>query len=446
MRTRVGVLLGILTLSVCLYMPAAAASKVSDIPQDEVCTRVGNEDVLHEGRFLRWLLNDHGVSLQCIDSDNDGEQTTAERKRLITSERPNCKRQDQDAVLLARDFVDAMLRYGKERFEVRPEKNHSGPFLVEGLFGTPATLTLKCLAAQKKKPDSSQVPKPFKLSETEVAGWKLKLRGDQGSLQYDRVADKDDYKSKAKSAEISFTDDALKDKTTYNLTAAVGLDSGPIRDPANYAAYRFIPYVKMDYTHVTPLKKGESDVNKVAYGLLGSAYFEPKNSFIHSKLSFDPQFVTDVEGKSRLFGSTIALDPTLIFDGWTFPGGKIPVAGLFYYQFDVAALVRIGRVLESGGSASLEHTNNFIFWGSSWDLVLKGHQKSVLSPAKLTFHYHSLQGEGALFDRVEQFTSKLALELTDDGNVDVSVSYDTGRDYEKFDKRRLWKAALGYKF
>ena len=201
------------------------------------------------------------------------------RKRLITSDRPKCKKPDQSAVLRARDFVDAVLKQQNEYFEVRPEKNHGGPFLVEGLFGTPATFTLKCLAAQKKKQDASQLPKPFKLSETEVAGWKLKLRGDQGSLQYDRVADKDDYKSKAKSAEISFADDALKDKATYNLTAAVGLDSGPIREAANYMAYRFIPYVKMDYTHVTPLKKGESDVNKVAYGLLGSAYFEPKNSF-----------------------------------------------------------------------------------------------------------------------------------------------------------------------
>ena len=78
MRTRVSVVSGILALSASVCVPAAAtATKVSDIPQDEVC---GSEDVLHEGRFLRWLLNDHGVSLQCIDADNDGEQTTAEKK------------------------------------------------------------------------------------------------------------------------------------------------------------------------------------------------------------------------------------------------------------------------------------------------------------------------------------------------------------------------------
>src|SRR5262249_51187524 len=148
-----------------------------------------------------------------------------------------------------------------------------------------------------------------------------------------------------------------------------------IEDLPRSSLYQFIPYVKWDKTHFEPLKKG-SELEKVAFGALGVWYYLPDNAFINSKLSFDPQWVTDEVGNTGLFGMTIKYDPPFIwrYDGKvdTFPGPRRDFAGLFNYQWDVLGVVRAGYVFDDGGNPSLSLTKNFLYYGPQVGLTVSG--------------------------------------------------------------------------
>jgi hypothetical protein len=44
------------------------------------------------------------------------------------------------------------------------------------------------------------------------------------------------------------------------------------------------------------------------------------------------------------------------------------------------------------------------------------------------------------------FSADLSYALDKDGDIDVTLSYQKGREYETFEERDLLKASLGYKF
>lgn len=79
-------------------------------------------------------------------------------------------------------------------------------------------------------------------------------------------------------------------------------------------------------------------------------------------------------------------------------------------------------------------------------LSLSGIEDSGWDQVKFNTSYFVLaRGEGK-FSQIEMFSASLTYMFTKDGDMDISLIYETGRDYEKFDKRDLLKTSFGYKF
>ena len=57
-----------------------------------------------------------------------------------------------------------------------------------------------------------------------------------------------------------------------------------------------------------------------------------------------------------------------------------------------------------------------------------------------------LYREHGVFRQVPYFNAELSYSLDKDGDVDISLTYQRGREYETFEERDVLKAALGYKF
>jgi hypothetical protein len=430
-----------------LVVPTLAHAEELDlkkIPQKKVCERVagpGATSRVNPDRFSYWLFDEFKIGRSC-ERDSGGAIRLMASTDMVSSEQ--CSEKEKDAIYEAREYVGFLLRDTRQD-NFRVETALTGRLKAADLFSTPPRAQVFCLRVEPAGQKS--VPELPKLSETKIGGWQLKLRGDQDSLKY--KSSDPDYKTKAKSASLSITDDALKGSSSYSTNITLGLDSGKIEDLPRSSLYQFIPYVKWDKTHFEPLKKG-SELEKVAFGALGVWYYLPDNAFINSKLSFDPQWVTDEVGNTGLFGMTIKYDPTFIwrYDGKvdTFPGPRRDFAGLFNYQWDVLGVVRAGYVFDDGGNPSLSLTKNFVYYGPQVGLTISGLEDTGWENLKLNLSYFNLtRGEGP-FAHVEKFTGALTYMFTKDGNVDVTLSYESGREYEKFEKAELWKTSFGYKF
>jgi predicted porin len=106
----------------------------------------------------------------------------------------------------------------------------------------------------------------------------------------------------------------------------------------------------------------------------------------------------------------------------------------------------VGKVFDPGSVPNLLLTGNFFYWGPQWSLTAAGLQGGLLEPLTLNVSYYYLYGESGQFDHINSFKAELGYKLTKDANVQLNLSYERGRDLEKFDDRDLWKTSLGYKF
>ncbi len=456
------VAVALLVSSVGIPHPALAEDKVA-IPQDEVCERdpasSNNGFKVHPGRLLRWLFEKYEISGKCV-ADRDGNETYVERAALIVSvpkERErNCKK-DADGLLQARNRIDDIFFDRVPTLKARVPAGD--PRKIDRLsavdFVQGKSVTIVCLAVTPRSDsvEDKTEDKVGKLSDLKVGGWKVKLRGDQDSMEYNKGTD--DYKKKATSAQFAFSEDRLAERDKFNIKAAVGLDSDVTSYETSFGSgdFRLIPYVKVESQFVrpkvkNPKSKDEREVDTKAFGTIGVLNFNAKGSPLANKFTFDPQFVLDDETDAQTFGTTIKWYPTLWSDGGanSFPPGDVAVGSLFYYHLYLAAVGRIGHVIDSGDDPTLEAKNNFMYFGPEARLVLTGQAGSFFEPFKFDARYHHLWRQTGPESALERFTSTLTYTLDKDGNVDIGLTYDSGHDYETFRERNIISTSLGYKF
>jgi hypothetical protein len=75
-----------------------------------------------------------------------------------------------------------------------------------------------------------------------------------------------------------------------------------------------------------------------------------------------------------------------------------------------------------------------------------GAEGTFLQGFTLLLHYNILYRERGLFGQLPYFTADLSYKLDKDGDFDITLSYENGREFETFQERDQLKLSFGYKF
>ncbi len=416
----------------------AATTELRGIEQKQICAAEHGSTryLVAPKKLVNWLTDTYKVSRRCLDVNDDGDTLFSEIVERFADgahdvDKKICSSNDKDSLRDARDLLRSMTKDRGTYFS-------SSARSVYDAF-EPATIV-----CAKMTPEKAVTPigEPLFPDKVKVGNWRLKLRKDPDSLRYEVK------ESKAKAAEFSVADDGVKNKTTYNVAATLGLDSGSTTVPGTKFNYDLMPYVRWEQMFVSPApKKGE--INNLATGLIAFMRYAPETLPLVSWLSLDGEYLTDSEGDSDIGAMTVRWEPTLILSDnppIELPWPEATVAGLFVYSWDFAAVARAGKVFDPGRVPNLLVTGNFLYWGPEFSLTAAGLQGGLLEPLSLNVAYYYLYGEKGQFDHISAFKADLSYKLTKDANVELKLSYEKGRDLEKFDDRDLWKTSLGYKF
>jgi hypothetical protein len=302
-------------------------------------------------------------------------------------------------------------------------------------------VSVACMKAEGRRPKDKSPGN----SKPTAGDWQLRLRLDQNSLEYGK-SQASQYK-KAKSAKLAFSNDGVKGETKYEISGAVGLASPTIKDCVLGASCMFIPYIKRELT-VTAPKAGRNDLDRTSYGALGVIAWTPTTWF-SAITTFDTQYIVDrgTSGEAHLWGETLRWRPSIEIGDMAFPGRYI---GLFndaiFVGYEYGLLVRYAHTLEDGGSQLFQTQKSFLYYGPEVNLLLYGAKGKALEGVKLMLHYNWLYGDLGTFGSASYFSTELSYALDKEGDVDISLTYQRGREYEGFDERELLKAAIGYKF
>jgi hypothetical protein len=368
----------------------------------------------------------------------------------IAKDTPACKNL-RESIFDAQIVTAALLsRPSNEFFSVRWNVDTTGwearRYIREFAAPGASKVQIDCLKLDQKddKQDSS-----LKLSELKVGGWQVKLRQDQTSLEYARKGgtekDKEGYK-KAKSAKIAFSDDGLKDQSRYEIAATIGLDYGEqIECGGPSLSCRVIPYVKFERSATMP-KAAKNDMDKITYGALGKLVWRPSD-WLTSIVTLDTQYIVDSSGSqdAELFAETIRFKPALAFNGQSFPGGQIPL-GPVYFNYEYGGILRYGTTIEAGDNAIFAQQKDFMYYGPEVNMWFYGAEGTFLQGFTLLLHYNILYRERGLFGQLPYFTADLSYKLDKDGDFDITLSYENGREFETFQERDQLKLSFGYKF
>jgi hypothetical protein len=295
------------------------------------------------------------------------------------------------------------------------------------------------------KPAQKQADKSFHVSDLKVGTWRVKLRLDQTSLEPNR--EEDSYK-KTKGAKFSVAEDQLKNETKYDVRGTLAVDSDRFSCVKDIGC-RLITYVKREQTATSP-KSAKSDIDRTVYGSLGYLYVFPRDSFVFSVFSFDSQYIVDQTGPhdTEAFGHTARWRPSVRLANGPYgsiPGREINIFNYMYFGYEYGAMLRYGQSLSST-DLSFQRQKDFMYFGPEIDAWLIGAKGTFLESFKLLLHYNILYREHGLFKQVPYFNAELSYALDKEGDVDISLTYERGREYELFEKRQMLKAALGYKF
>ena len=129
------------------------------------------------------------------------------------------------------------------------------------------------------------------------------------------------------------------------------------------------------------------------------------------------------------------------------PGKQRLILGdTVFMGHEFATVVRYGKTLDSGGDPIFQKQKDFLYYGPEWNVWFIGAKESIFDNFKLSLHYNILYREHGIFDQLPYFNSELSYALDKDGDVDVKLTYERGREYETFEQRQVMKASLGYKF
>lgn len=443
-----------------LILPATAAPTAAD--RKDICwddpkgSRI--DYTVEEDRYLVWLMiKKHKVNISCLLNVKDAKLSELPKLTRKLFAKPDlCGEVEKAKVDKARaETVDFLLHPG-EHFSVqaKSDKSKPPPDVKPENFSSYYIRCRRYTPPVMEKPVDPQ--EPFKFSEIKILGADLKLRKDQDSLQFNRNTD--EYKMKAKGAQTSIAHDALKDEDRIDLFATVGLDFGrralPFQDhldPWRRMETQIIPYYRVDRVQTKP-NPGKSDVDRDIVGVIGFLHVPAPGNLWDSLFSLDGQFITDRTSPTdttNIWASTFKWKPRLGFkDLWdpTLPGGEHSLFGIMKYHIEAAAVVRYGEAFGSSNDPRFVAANTFLYGGAEVDLYFDGIKETKLEPFKVRVHYHQLYGNNAAYRTVDLFWASIAYSVDKDGDFEITLRYDKGRDYQTFVEIEGWRAGVAYKF
>jgi hypothetical protein len=434
---------------------AAPAAHVGDIPQTGkptetfVCQRNGAKAFVDRNAFLFWLADNYQLRRTCAKGPSE---------TLSLVKAPDgataCNKEEKQSLYAAQYLISALLSdKHTDTFKVTwpagstPEERRlwlpdDYMLRLDTFFGPGGQGSIECLKASEKKPKADQ---SFHVSDLKVGTARVKLRLDQGSLEAD-ATDKEEFK-KAKSAQFSVADDHVSGLTKFDVKATVGLDTGMVPCGTDVAC-KAIPYVKWDWTETRP-KPGKTDTEKNTFGTLGYVYWAPRDSFIASTFVFDAQYIVDRTGPTdtEVLAGTAKWKPAIrLTDTLVLPDRPVKISDWVYFAYEYGGVIRYGESLASGGNSVFDQQKTFLYYGAEVDLWFFGAKDTPLDKMKLSLHYNQLYAQKGIFGTLPFFNAELSYALDKDGNIDIKLTYERGREYETFEERNVWKTSLGYKF
>jgi hypothetical protein len=435
---------------------AAPFDKPDKLKQDKICISklVDNRPthIVDAEKYFIEILDTFEITHGCLNAAANRLQVVRDERwpvpvvaamliKDISESTPACKKLEKNIDHARRVTTRLISNPGKEFFTVRWTDNTAPPRMSIEEFARPGSkIQIEC---HKVDEDKDKGDKSFKLSELKIGSWQVKLREDQTSLEYGR---KDEGYKKAKSAKLSFSNDGLKDESKYDIAATVGLDIGEPVGCGFGVTCRVIPYVKFQQTATMP-KASKNDMDKITYGALGQFLWFPRDFFIGAVISLDTQYIVDNSGlkESQLFGETIRVTPTLTFGGQDYPGEQL-LLGPVYFNYSYGGIFRHGTTIEAGDSAIFAQQKDFFYYGPELNMWFYGAEGTFLQDFTLTLHYSFLFRGHGLFKELPYFVADLRYKLDKDGDFDITLSYENGREFETFRDRDQLKLSLGYKF
>ncbi len=426
--------------------------------------------------YLSWLLDTHKVSRMCSGQKAEdtikqlaaalappGDKAAGAEKR----EPRHCTSDDQAGLRRAAEFTYDLLTNEKQGFSVRGLSSNQKASKADRPQDVVIELKdyyIRCrehpgldARAAREAEEGRPLIQADKLSELAIGGWKVKLRKDQDSLYYDKKSA--GYKQKARGAELSVARNDIKDQQRYDIAATVGLDPGwtalPGQDhlkPRERHLVRVLPYVRRDIEMVRPKGRNDVDIDRTMFGLMGFYYLPVKGTLWDSLFSLDTQYIEDKRATdtAELWAATLKWKPRLGFVNQiddNLPGGRLELFnGTVVYRVESGPVVRYGDVFNSGGDVEFAALSTFLFYGGEVDVTFVGAKGERLEPFKVALHYHWLSAAHGPYERLEKFVGEVKYALDTNGDFEIGVKYERGRDYQTFVDVDGWKAGLSYKF
>lgn len=439
-------------------IPAPSSAQGISPPDSEICdTSASSTPMINKNKLLRWALDQQGNVGRALDPAGQGVTlTTRLRAVLATDEyckKAACTAEEKNGLSTIGDKLSQFANRSEDaayKIELvrRPttaeisrlqfldqkisERFSDRPILLnEFLYQDPTFFRGICkqLAGEKTaqtKPDSTNF--------FEGVANNVRLRGTVDDLRIPREAPgflKSDF------ATVSIANDNRASTRQYDVQAVIGYTVGPYY--IGWTDLSVIPFAKYE-RRFTSGDNDEKRVNNVGFGLLGNMNFEI--GYLNNDLSVYPLFTTDSEADTKITSLNLIYQP---IPDWPYVQ-SYRTLGPFQAKAWLDLKLKYGHVIDDGGRAELENTDNFFQVGPKISLRLIGNADWLPKTLQFDISYQYLRGIEGQFDSLRRFETALQYIFPEQQNFSLELKFADGRAEDTFENEKFWKLGFGVRY
>jgi hypothetical protein len=262
---------------------------------------------------------------------------------------------------------------------------------------------------------------------------------------------------KVNGAQISFTDDAIKERQTLAIEGLVGyvfsgdssVDRGEALARRGGSAgggddywYKIIPYVYYKSTSTRPASP--KDIEYTSPGVVGSLTWVSETGNLAFDLQVEASGTFDAIHDSRVYNLLARLEPTFNIGGQTLFGYPIYTAGGFFViRPDIAAVVGQRIIEEVGTNPDLKGPSTYTTLGYDFNLLAYFNTSNPLLANLVGKYNHGYRYNSDPIDDLWFNTFSIGYILNKNTSLEFSVT--KGRDLNTLQEEDMWKLTLTFK-
>lgn len=239
-------------------------------------------------------------------------------------------------------------------------------------------------------------------------------------------------------ATISFSRDAVAEKSTFGINAVAGLAVTP-----GDGRFSLVPYLSYERSAVTG---GDDNIEKLSPGLLGGLYLEGPSAALHAKLELS--YIADFEQHARQGKLRLYLEPA-----FKLGGGQGVLFGSYLFRGplrirpDVTGIIDVSRIYDRGTSEALRDAKSYAGFGGQAEIRAYLDVDSWLSDLTLVAGGRQLFMTGAIEqDSINRWWGSLEYASDALPNLGFGFSFTRGENDDTFQRQEIYQIGLKLRY